>query len=70
MPATGESTIIFGEPWFQLTVDEQVKATGLWPVGHVKAATHTVVAQGAGVRFHESSAEPLRVWENRMKNPG
>ena len=31
---------------------------------------YIVVARGVGVRFHESSAEPLRVWENRMKNPG
>ncbi|KAK3795338.1 hypothetical protein RRG08_019612 [Elysia crispata] len=29
VPATGESTIIFGEPWFQLTVDEQ----DLWTSG-------------------------------------
>ena len=36
----------------------------------LKATIHTVVARGAGVRFHESSAEPLRVWENCMKNPG
>ena len=35
-----------------------------------KATIHTAVAPGTGVRFHESSTEPLRVWENRMKNPG
>ena len=29
-----------------------------------------MVGQGAGVRFHESSAEPLHVWEKRIKNPG
>ena len=36
----------------------------------IKATIHTVVSRGAGVKFHESSAEPLSVWENRIKNPG
>ena len=34
----------------------------LWSKSHRKQ-------RGGGVRFHESSAEPLRVWENCMKNP-
>ena len=40
----------------------------------LKATIRAVVARGAGVRFHESSAEPLRVWgkphEKKKKTPG
>ena len=36
----------------------------------LKATIHNVVARGVDVRFHESRAEPMRMWENRMKIPG
>ena len=37
---------------------------------NLKATIHTVITQGAEVKFHESRAEPLHVWENRVKKPG